>query len=101
MSAVPWGDIETLFLDAGNTLVSIDFPWLAAELCVRGVACDTAALARAEAAARPALSRWLGERSTEADEAFPTHLRGVLSALPGVRRRGAEDSPRSSTSCSP
>jgi putative hydrolase of the HAD superfamily len=91
MSAVPWGDIETLFLDAGNTLVSIDFPWLAAELCARGVRCDTAALARAEAAARPALSRWLGgKRSTEAGDAFPTHLRGVLGGLPAARSRGAD-----------
>jgi putative hydrolase of the HAD superfamily len=87
---VPWGEIETLFLDAGNTLVSIDFPWLAEELSARGVACDGAALARAEAAARPALSRWLGgERSTEASDAFPYHLRGVLAGLPGVRSRGA------------
>jgi hypothetical protein len=34
---IPWGEIETLFLDAGNTLVSIDFPFVAGELAARGV----------------------------------------------------------------
>jgi HAD superfamily hydrolase (TIGR01509 family) len=87
---VPWPEIDTLFLDAGNTLVSIDFPWLAEELSARGVPCGPEALARAEAAARPALSRWLGgERSTEAQESFPYHLRGVLGALPAASARGA------------
>ena len=42
MSAVPWREIRTLFLDAGNTIVSIDFPWVASVLAERGVAVDAA-----------------------------------------------------------
>lgn len=90
-AAVPWGEIETLFLDAGNTLVSIDFPWLAGELSSLGVCCDVAALARAEAAARPLLSRYLGgERSTEAQDTFDFYLRAVLAQLPAALARGAD-----------
>ena len=36
MSRVPWSEIDTLFLDAGNTLVSIDFPCVAGLLAERG-----------------------------------------------------------------
>jgi putative hydrolase of the HAD superfamily len=34
---VPWSEIDTVFLDAGNTLVSIDFPWVASVLFERGL----------------------------------------------------------------
>jgi putative hydrolase of the HAD superfamily len=51
--------IDTLFLDVGNTLISIDFDWVATELAQRGHACGAAALLRAEAAARPAYSHRL------------------------------------------
>ena len=27
--AVPWRELDTLFLDAGNTLMSMDFAWIA------------------------------------------------------------------------
>lgn len=56
---VPYADIDTVFLDVGNTLISIDFDWVAAEMCERGIQCDAASLRRAEAAARPAYSRSL------------------------------------------
>jgi putative hydrolase of the HAD superfamily len=89
-TAVPWREIETLFLDAGNTLVSIDFPWIAGELAALGVRCDVAALTRAEAAARPVLSRWLaGQRSTETPDTFGFYLRAVLAQLPAASARGA------------
>ena len=88
--SIPWGEIETLFLDAGNTLVSIDFPFVAGELAARGVPCDVPALARAEAAARPTLSRWLGgERSTEGADTFAFYVREVLARLPAASARGA------------
>ena len=33
---IPYAQIDTLFLDAGNTLVSMDFDWIAAEVQARG-----------------------------------------------------------------
>jgi putative hydrolase of the HAD superfamily len=91
MSAVPWREIETLFLDAGNTLVSIDFPWVSEVLAERGLAIDPGVLMRAEAAARPTLSRWLGgERSTETEETFRFYVRNVLGRLEAAASRGPE-----------
>jgi putative hydrolase of the HAD superfamily len=88
-SGIPWGEIETLFLDAGNTLISIDFAWVGALLAERGVAVDPAGLSRAEAAARPSLSEWLGgRRSTEDEETFRFYVRNVLERLGPVAERG-------------
>ena len=56
---VPYDRIDTIFLDVGNTLISIDFDWIAAELCARGFACEGAAVRRAEAASRPGYSQRL------------------------------------------
>lgn len=86
---IPWGDIETLFLDAGNTLISIDFAWVSALLGECGIAAAPETLARAEAAARPSLSAWLdGDRSTESEDSFRFYLRNVLERLPAVTARG-------------
>jgi HAD superfamily hydrolase (TIGR01509 family) len=84
---IPYHAIDTLFLDAGNTLVSIDFDWIARELAARGVPCAAAALRRAEAAARPGVSARLqasGER-TRVDFSFEGYLDGIFEAL---ERRG-------------
>jgi FMN phosphatase YigB (HAD superfamily) len=54
---IPYASIDTVFLDVGNTLISMDFDWIAAELSARGVATDAATVRRAEAAARPGYSR--------------------------------------------
>ncbi len=78
---IPWADIETLFLDVGNTLMSVDFDRIARELGSHGLACGPQELRRAEAAARPALSRWLADRSTEDRDGFQTWLRGALRGL--------------------
>lgn len=87
---IPYHEIETLFLDVGNTLVSMDFDWIAAEMARRGRPCDVASLRRAEAAARPELSRWLGgDRSTETGDSFSFYLSRVLSRLPGAAEEGA------------
>ena len=56
MGPVPYADIDTVFLDVGNTLISIDFDRVAAELAPRRLPCDAASLRRAEAAARPGYS---------------------------------------------
>jgi HAD superfamily hydrolase (TIGR01509 family) len=87
---IRWSEVETLFLDVGNTLVSIDFQRVAGEIESCGFRCDPAELRRAEAAARPALSRWLGGvRSTEAPDSFHRYVSLVLERLPAVARSGA------------
>ena len=80
---IPWETLDTLFLDAGNTLVSVDFTWVAEELARRGLACEPDALCRAEAAARPALSaRVAAGKSTEGEAGFFGYLVRVLAQLP-------------------
>ena len=59
---VPWETIEVVFLDAGGTVVTFDFEWVTRELAALGVTCTVADLERAEAAARPAVSREALER---------------------------------------
>lgn len=82
MTVVPYRNLETLFLDAGNTLLSIDFPWVCEELRRRGVECDVVALRRAEAAARPAVARELERLSRiEHTSTFPFYLRTILARL--------------------
>jgi putative hydrolase of the HAD superfamily len=89
MSRIPWHEIETVFLDAGNTLISIDFAWVESLLAGQGFAVGAEALARAEAAARPSLSEWLGaQRSTETEDSFRFYLRNVLGRLAPVAERG-------------
>ena len=48
----PYAQIETVFLDVGGTLISIDFEWVAAELEARGFACNIDFLRRAEGGER-------------------------------------------------
>ena len=80
---IPWSEIDSLFLDAGNTLVSIDFSRVSAELSELGVACEARVLERAEAAARPLFSAALAERgSTEGRGGFERYLHAMLGALP-------------------
>jgi putative hydrolase of the HAD superfamily len=73
-------EIDTLFLDAGGTLITMDFGLIARELAALGAPCDAAALARHEAAARPLVSKALaaGGRSTEARDTFSVYVDLVL-----------------------
>lgn len=83
---LPLAALETLFLDAGNTLISIDFEIVASELSAHGVRASAAELARAEAAARPMLSAWIERGASQADES--THfsfLSNLLDHLPAGR----------------
>lgn len=83
--AIPYGALETLFVDAGNTLHSMDFEWISAELAARGVHLDAATVRRAEAAARPAMNTALERlRSAEATEAFAFYLGAVLAGADGT-----------------
>jgi FMN phosphatase YigB (HAD superfamily) len=56
---VPYADIDTIFLDVGNTLISIDFDRIAEVLAARQLPCEADGLRRAEAAARPGYSERL------------------------------------------
>lgn len=79
MPPVPYADIETVFLDVGNTLISIDFDRVAAELAARRVTCAPAALRRAEAAARPAYSERIFVTGTPPDRSlFHLYLCAIL-----------------------
>ena len=79
---VPYGHIDTVFLDVGNTLISIDYDWVAAELCARGFACEAAALRRAEAAARPGYSRRLFVDGVETGtDVFHAYLTAMFERL--------------------
>ncbi len=82
---IPYGEIDTLFLDVGGTLISIDFKWVAEELKERGFECGPDSLRRAEAAARPEVSRKLSiTPSSESLDSFHDYLRGILSQLDGT-----------------
>jgi putative hydrolase of the HAD superfamily len=88
---IPWSELETIFFDVGNTLVSIDFDWVSRELEERGIACGQAALQRAEAAARPEVSAGIvGRAAKESLETFTFYLRVVLQHLPTARDLGEE-----------
>ena len=79
---VPYEQIDTIFLDVGNTLISIDFDWIAAELCARGFACEPAAVRRAEAAARPGYSQRLFVDGVEpGTDLFLTYLTAMFERL--------------------
>jgi HAD superfamily hydrolase (TIGR01509 family) len=69
-------------LDVGNTLISIDFDWIAAELRARGFACEAAAVRRAEAASRPGYSHRLFVDGVEpGTDLFRTYLTTIFERL--------------------
>lgn len=78
---IPYADIDTIFLDAGNTLISMDFDWIIHELAELGLRCDLDSLSRAEAAARPAASK-LALANRGAEDTFRHYLYEVLKNLP-------------------
>lgn len=82
VASIPFRDIETVFLDVGNTLVSMDYVWIRDELANVGVSTELEVLTRAEAAARPVVSRAVaGEGSTEGLSIFALYLKTLLSNL--------------------
>jgi hypothetical protein len=85
MAAVPYAQIDTVFLDVGNTLISIDFEWVAAELAARNVVCDAESLRRAEAAARPGYShRLFVEAVAPGTDLFRAYLIAILERVERV-----------------
>ena len=86
---LPWSEIETVFFDVGNTLVSIDFDWVSEELGARGVEAAPDAIRRAEARARPEVSRGIGAREEkETQDAFTFYFGLVLSQLEAATTLG-------------
>ncbi|MHC4109411.1 MAG: HAD family hydrolase [Planctomycetota bacterium] len=86
--AIPYGDINTLFLDVGGTLVAIDYGWVCQALAAHGCRCDPDELHRAEAAARPIVSAILSrEQADETVSSFDVFLRTILErVLPAAQR---------------
>jgi HAD superfamily hydrolase (TIGR01509 family) len=84
MAPVPYADIDTVFLDVGNTLISIDFDRVATELTARQLPCEPAALRRAEAAARPGYSERVFVTGVRSDRSlFHSYLSAILEHSPG------------------
>lgn len=79
---IPFDRLTALFLDLGNTLVSIDFAWVRDELDQRGVSATESELQRAEAAARPSVSRAVRQTgNSEGGDAFHRYLATVLGGV--------------------
>lgn len=86
MNEIPYEKIKTIFLDAGNTLISMDFEWIGVLLAGCGISCDPETLRRAEAGARPRFSAALQAlKSTEGQDAFTFYMRTILERLPAVK----------------
>ena len=82
--------LPALFLDLGNTLVSVDFAWVCDELDRRGVATTERELQRAEAAARPLVSRAVRRSAkVEGAAAFHRYLAAVLEGVASIRNDSA------------
>ena len=92
---LPLAALETLFLDAGNTLISIDFAIVADELARHGVHATPAQISRAEAAARPALSAWLARgASQQAEDTHFSFLKNLLDHLAAAHAFASEERAR-------
>lgn len=70
-------EIDALLFDLGGTLVGMDFDWMARELVALDMACESAALARAEVAVPRLVSAKLAEENPP-DPVFPFFLTLIL-----------------------
>ncbi len=76
------GDLDALLLDAGNTLIGMDADLVCELLGREGITATPPDFLRAEAAARPALSRRLQEgTSSEAAGSTIFYVRTILTGL--------------------
>ncbi len=88
---IPYESLDVIFLDVGNTLLSIDFERVVDELGARGIQCGVHELCRAEAAARPSISeRIAGRAKPEGETTFRFYVGSVLQELPPARALSAE-----------
>ncbi len=76
---IPYTRLQAVFLDAGNTLVEMDYALFSERLRRVGHELPARILGRAEAAVRPAVSRYLADgASTEQEGAFSHYMRLML-----------------------
>ena len=100
MNRLPLREIDTLFLDAGGTLITMDFAADRARARRRSARrASPEVIARAEAAARPVVSRAIARGgSTEGRDTFTGYvelvLRRALPELAAPARDGARDRTR-------
>lgn len=79
---VPYRDVEAVFLDLGNTLVGMSADVLCGACDAVGVAATPEAVLRAEAGARPHLSRWMAATPpVEWGRAFEVWVERMLVGL--------------------
>jgi HAD superfamily hydrolase (TIGR01509 family) len=89
---VPYAEIDTVFLDVGNTLISIDFDRVAEELVARQLHCEPGALRRAEAAARPAYSEQVFVTGVRRDRSlFHSYLCAIFGQAPSLSRLSPDE----------
>ena len=82
---IPYAGIDTVFLDVGNTLISIDFDRVAEELGARSLSATPDALRRAEAAARPGYSERVFVTGVPPDRSlFHWYLCAILEQVKGL-----------------
>jgi HAD superfamily hydrolase (TIGR01509 family) len=84
--------VETVFLDAGNTLIGLDLDWVVSELAAVGIDLSAEQLSRGEAAARPFVSKALrgtaGQSNLSSFELYLSHALVGLNVEPdGLRER--------------
>jgi HAD superfamily hydrolase (TIGR01509 family) len=92
MIDIPLPEISTVFLDAGNTLISMNYERVATELRALGYAATADAVQRAEAAARPASSRRIAQRPEAGSLAhFELHLSELLAHLAATALLGGSE----------
>jgi len=83
MNKIDYNKIEVLFLDVGNTLISIDYVWVSKELREMGIQCDAKTLQRAEAAARPEISSQVRKiKNDQSKDERVFYLTKILNKLP-------------------
>ncbi len=75
-------DLKAVAFDAGNTLLGMDFDFLASCLLTCGVEISAERLERAEAQARPEVSAWIASgRSTESSQTFGFYLDAIVAKV--------------------
>ncbi len=84
--------LETIFIDAGNTLVSMNLSWFTDELKHFGITCTEDELHRAEASARPVVSSEVSRlKSTENRDTSILYIHSILNGLQSASSVSASD----------